>query len=100
MSNVTTLRRASTTFKNALTNSTADDVREQIAILEELRKELSDRQTELRDAAITLGLARMGVGKPRELAPTRDMYIKAHGLDAFNQIKRSGKAPETFTWND
>jgi hypothetical protein len=42
----------------------------------------------------------MVVGKPRELAPTRDMYIKAHGLDAFNQIKRSGKAPETFTWND
>mgnify|MGYP003625328939 CR=1 FL=1 len=96
MSNVTTLRRASTTFKNAIANSTADDIQDQLEILDELRKELSNRQTALRDAAITLGLARHDVSN-REGAPNRAEYIKLHGLDAWDTNKKITSVRK-FVW--
>ena len=49
--------------------------------------------------AIKLGYACMAiVGKPSELAPTAEMYIDLHGQEAFDAVKREGKAPEKFVW--
>jgi hypothetical protein len=48
--------------------------------------------------AIKLGYACIAVGKPSELAPTAKMYIELHGQEAFDAVKRKGKAPEKFVW--
>ena len=97
MSNVTTLRRASTTFQNAIAQPTiADDIRDQLEILDELKRELGKRQEALRDAALTLGLARHDISQ-RETAPNKAAYIKLHGLDAWEANKTVGPV-RRFTW--
>tara|TARA_R100001443_G_C3340522_1_gene174351 strand:- start:393 stop:716 length:324 start_codon:yes stop_codon:yes gene_type:complete len=52
-----------------------------------------------RQDAITEGLARIDLGEPKELAPTKALYIEAHGQKAWDKIKRIGKASELFRWN-
>jgi len=97
MSNVTTLRRASTTFQNAIAQPTAaDDIRDQLKILDELKRELGKRQEALREAAMTLGLARHDVSQ-RETAPSKAAYIKLHGLEAWEANKSIGSV-RRFTW--
>lgn len=97
MSNITTLRRASTTFQNAIAQPTvADDIRDQLEILDELKRELGKRQDALREAALTLGLARHDIGK-RETAPNRAEYIKLHGLDAWERDHKSTSVRK-FVW--
>lgn len=53
-----------------------------------------------RQAAISEGLARIDLSDPRELAPTKSLYIEAHGQEAWDKIKRIGKASELFRWNE
>lgn len=53
-----------------------------------------------RKEAIKLGYAEIVIGTPSQLAPTSKMYIELHGQEAFDQVKRIGKAPEKFTWID
>ena len=97
MSNVTTLRRASTTFQNAIAQPTAaDDIRDQLKILDELKREHGKRQEALREAAMTLGLARHDVSQ-RETAPNKAAYIKLHGLEAWEANKSIGSV-RRFTW--
>ena len=97
MSNVTTLRRASTTFQNAIAQPTvADDIRDQLEILDELKRELAKRQDALREAAITLGLARHDLSN-RETAPNKATYIKLHGLDAW-QRDHKATSVRKFIW--
>jgi hypothetical protein len=50
------------------------------------------------NAALAEGLAHMVTGKPSELAPTKSLYIAAHGQKAWDKIKREGKAPRRFRW--
>lgn len=97
MSNVTTLRRASTTFQNAIAQPTvASEIRDQLEILDELKRELGKRQDALREAAITLGLARHDVSK-RESAPNKASYINLHGLDAW-QRDHKAVSVRKFIW--
>lgn len=97
MSNLTTLRRASSTFQNAIAKPTvADDIRAQLEVLDELKRELGKRQDALRDAALTLGLARHDIGS-RETAPNRVSYIKLHGLDAWTRDHKATSVRK-FVW--
>tara|TARA_B100000902_G_C27178798_1_gene847815 strand:+ start:83 stop:400 length:318 start_codon:yes stop_codon:yes gene_type:complete len=50
--------------------------------------------------ALDLGYAEIVIGTPSQLAPTSKMYIELHGQEAFDKVKRIGKAPEKFTWID
>ena len=97
MSSLTTLRRASSTFQNAIAKRTdAEDIRAQLGVLDELKRELGKRQDALRDAALTLGLARHGIGS-RETAPNRVAYIKLHGLDAWTRDHKATSVRK-FVW--
>ena len=97
MSNVTTLRRASTTFQNAIAEPAgASEIREQIEILDELKRELTKRQEALREAAITLGVARHDLGT-RETAPNKATYIKLHGLNAWERDHKTTTVRK-FVW--
>ena len=75
-----------------------------------LRKEIEGLEREIevirgqieakKDEAIKLGYAEIVIGTPSQLAPTSKMYIELHGQEAFDAVKRIGKAPEKFTWID
>ena len=89
MSNVTTLRRASTTFQNAIAQPTvADDIRDQLEILDELKRELAKRQEALREAAITLGLASM-LGSATTRRPA---CANSSGPDYSGDLPSNGQA--------
>lgn len=94
MTNIATLRRAATTFTNAIAGS--DDIRSELDELEALAKELNKRKTQLRDAAIERGLARHDLGQ-RETAPNRAEYIKIHGLEAWERDHKSTTVRK-FIW--
>ena len=73
--------------------------REEIEGYEREIKILKSLIEQKKDEAIKLGYACMAiVGKPSELAPTAEMYIELHGQEAFDAVKRIGKATETFVW--
>ena len=76
----------------------AADMRQEIAAMEAEIKVIQGRIADRRATAIDLDFAEMAVGKPSQLAPTMKMYIELHGQEAFDAVKRNGKAPEKFTW--
>ena len=85
MTSIPTLRRASATFRNAVAQpSPAEEIRQQLEILDELKRDLAKRQEMLREEAIDLGLARHDMST-REGAPNRAEYIKLHGHDAWER---------------
>lgn len=64
--------------------------------IEVIRGQIEDKKKE----ALDLGYAEIVIGTPSQLAPTSKMYIELHGQEAFDAVKRIGKAPEKFTWID
>tara|TARA_R110000803_G_scaffold192650_1_gene255549 strand:- start:1174 stop:1512 length:339 start_codon:yes stop_codon:yes gene_type:complete len=77
----------------------ASDLRKEIADMEAEIKTIQGWIADRRATAIKLDFAEMVVtGKPSQLAPTMKMYIELHGQEAFDAVKRLGKAPEKFTW--
>jgi len=99
MTNITTLKRASTTFATAARNvDHVEDIRAAIELTESLAKELDRRKRELRAMAIDAGLATYDVTQ-RESAPAKAAYIKIHGQDAFDANKTVGTVNK-FVWID
>jgi len=99
MSNLTTLKRASSTFATAARNvDHVDDIRAALELTESLMKELDRRKRELRAAAIDAGLAKYDVTQ-RESAPAKAAYIKIHGQAAFDANKTVGTVNK-FVWVD
>ena len=99
MSNLTTLKRASSTFATAARNvDHVEDIRAALELTESLAKELDRRKRELRAAAINAGLAKYDVTQ-RESAPAKAAYIKIHGQDAFDANKTVGTVNK-FVWVD
>ena len=99
MSNLTTLKRASSTFATAARNvDHVEDIRAALELTESLMKELDRRKRELRAAAIDAGLAKYDVTQ-RESAPAKAAYIKLHGQDAFDANKTVGTVNK-FVWVD
>jgi len=99
MSNLTTLKRASSTFATAARNvDHVEDIRAALELTESLAKELDRRKRELRAAAINAGLAKYDVTQ-RESAPAKAAYIKIHGQDAFDANKTVGTVNK-FVWID
>ena len=99
MSNLTTLKRASSTFATAARNvDHVEDIRAALELTESLMKELDRRKRELRAAAIDAGLAKYDVTQ-RESAPAKAAYIKIHGQDAFDANKTVGTVNK-FVWVD
>ena len=69
--------------------------------IENMEKEIEAIQYKIKEKkqeAIHMGLAKIVIGKPSQLAPTSKMYIELHGQEAFDAVKRLGKAPERFEW--
>tara|TARA_Y100001938_G_scaffold116163_1_gene159979 strand:+ start:354 stop:647 length:294 start_codon:yes stop_codon:yes gene_type:complete len=69
--------------------------------IENMEKEIEAIQYKIKEKkqeAIDMGLAKIVIGKPSQLAPTSKMYIELHGQEAFDKVKRLGKAPERFEW--
>lgn len=54
----------------------------------------------VRDDAVLQGLAIMVPGNPRELAPTKEAFIKAFGITVWNRMKRLSKASKSFIWKE
>ena len=75
-------------------------IRDEVEGLEREIEVIKGQIEEKRKEAIKLGYAEIVVGTPSQLAPTSKMYIELHGQEAFDQVKRIGKAPEKFTWID
>ena len=99
MSNLTTLKRACSTFATAARNvDHVKDIRAALELTESLAKELDRRKRELRAAAIDAGLAKYDVTQ-RESAPAKAAYIKIHGQDAFDANKTVGTVNK-FVWVD
>jgi len=99
MSNLTTLKRASSTFATAARNvDHVEDIRAALELTESLMKELDRRKRELRAAAIDAGLAKYDVTQ-RESAPAKAAYIKIHGQAAFDANKTVGTVNK-FVWVD
>ena len=97
MTNLTTLKRASSTFATAARNvDHAQDLRAALELTESLARELDRRKRELRAAAINAGLARYDVTQ-RESAPAKGAYIKLHGQAAFDANKTIS-AVNKFIW--
>ena len=94
MTNLATLRRASTTFTNAIDK--VDGIRDQLAEVDALIKELNKHKAQLRETAIDQGLARLKLAQ-RETAPNRAEYIKLHGLEAWERDHKSTTV-RTFDW--
>jgi len=69
--------------------------------IENMEKEIEAIQYKIKEKkqkAVDMGLAKIVIGKPSQLAPTSKMYIELHGQEAFDAVKRLGKAPERFEW--
>ena len=69
--------------------------------IENMEKEIEAIQYKIKEKkqeAVDMGLAKIVIGKPSQLAPTSKMYIELHGQEAFDKVKRLGKAPERFEW--
>jgi hypothetical protein len=74
------------------------DIRAEVEDMEKEIDSIRARINERKKVAIELGLATISIGKAPELSPTGKMYIELHGQEAFDKVKRIGKAPERFTW--
>ena len=99
MTNITTLKRASSTFATAARNvDHVNDIRAGLELVESLARELERRKRELRASAINAGLARYDVAQ-RENAPAKGAYIKLHGQAAFDANKTIS-AVNKFVWVD
>ena len=99
MTNLTTLKRASSTFATAARNvDHIEDIRAALELTESLARELDRRKRELRDRAVAAGLATYDVTQ-RESAPAKALYIKLHGRDAFDANKTVSSVNK-FVWID
>jgi len=99
MTNITTLKRASTTFATAARNvDHVEDIRAALELTDSLARELDRRKRELRAMAIKAGLATYDVTQ-RESAPAKAAYIKLHGQAAFDANK-TVSAVNNFVWID
>ena len=76
------------------------NLREEVEGLEREIEVIKGQIEAKKKEAIDLGYACITVGKPSQLAPTAKMYIELHGQEAFDAVKRKGKAPEKFVWID
>jgi len=74
------------------------DIRGEVEDMEKEIDVIRARINERKKVAIELGLAIISIGQPSDLAPTGKMYVELHGQEAFDIVKRKGKAPERFTW--
>ena len=75
-------------------------IRDEVEGLEKEIEVIKGQIEQKKKEAIKLGYAEIVIGTPSQLAPTSKMYIELHGQEAFDQVKRKGKAPEKFTWID
>ena len=78
------------------------DLRSELSIIEQAMENLKILKTSREEIAKEQGFAIMFADtenfKPSELAPTKPMYIKLHGQEAFDQVKRNSKPRPVFTW--
>ena len=80
---------------------TAELMRAELAILDQIKKTCETKITAMRELAIQEGLAAKRIDpnfKPSELAPTKEMYIELHGQAAFDKVKRLSQPQPKFTW--
>lgn len=76
-----------------------------VEYLEGVKKELADLQADVdrmiktaKDVAVKQNAAAYVEDEPKELAPTKDQFIKLYGIAEFNRIKRISKPRRIFTW--
>jgi len=78
------------------------DLRSELSIIEQAMENLKILKTSREEIAKEQGFAIMFADtenfNPSELAPTKPMYIKLHGQEAFDQVKRNSKPRPVFTW--
>jgi len=78
------------------------DLRSELSIIEQAMENLKILKTSREEIAKEQGFAVMFTDtenfNPSELAPTKPMYIKLHGQEAFDQVKRNSKPRPVFTW--
>ncbi len=76
-----------------------DTVERMIATLTAMKGAIELLGTELNQCERRTKLGKDGNPlPPKELAPTKDMYIQLHGPEAFDKVKREGKAPTELVW--
>ena len=76
------------------------NLREEVEGLEREIEVIKGQIEAKKKEALDLGYAEIVIGTPSQLAPTSKMYIDLHGQEAFDAVKRIGKAPEKFVWID
>jgi hypothetical protein len=78
------------------------DLRSELSLIEQAMENLKILKTSRQEMAKEEGFAVMFADtenfEPSELAPTKPMYIKLHGQEAFDQVKRNSKPRPVFTW--
>ena len=57
---------------------------------------LKNSKKELEKRLVKQGLAHYEIREGRELPPTKQMYIDAHGIDDWNEIKRISEPYNKF----
>jgi hypothetical protein len=80
-------------------------VRAGVEYLEAIQKDLADLQSDVtrmlktaRDVAVTHGIAAYVLEEPKELAPTKDQFIKLYGAEEFRRVMRISSPRRIFTW--
>ena len=73
--------------------SMRDDLKKQLEVVEEMIRAIENE-------AVDQKLGMLVPGTPRELAPTKETFIKAFGIDVWERMKRLSKASPRFVWKD
>lgn len=68
------------------------------ADLDILRSDVDRMLATAKDVAVKQGVAAYVLDDPKELAPTKDQFIKLYGREAFDRVKRISKPKRIFTW--
>jgi hypothetical protein len=68
------------------------------ADLDSLRSDVDNMLTTAREVAVKQGAAAYVLDDPKELAPTKDQFIKLYGRATFDRVKRISKPKRIFTW--
>ena len=68
------------------------------ADLDSLRSDVDRMLATAKDVAVKQNVAAYVLDDPKELAPTKDQFIKLYGRATFDRVKRISKPKRIFTW--
>tara|TARA_R100000781_G_scaffold80835_1_gene49874 strand:- start:362 stop:736 length:375 start_codon:yes stop_codon:yes gene_type:complete len=78
------------------------DLRSELSLIDQAMENLKILKTSRQEMAMEQGFAIMFTDtenfEPKQLAPTKPMYIELHGQEAFDKVKRDSKPRPAFTW--